>query len=778
NRNPEETPNHGRTFVLIIHETNDGYSISDKELPFPIKCGGIVKLFSKKDKQRENSSQNADKNSSQNADGHLLILLAFSGIYKYHIDMKNKSINIQKLQKLKYPRRIYNTIISNINTLVEIDGGDEDEKCLMTYSYIERCINKHYFLVDTMEEDIKYIELYDLKTNQLVNTFQRQAIDILTILDFTTYAISNNAKLLAYVSLATQGIKIYSIECGIEIAECSLKLGESQKELDGEILALSTFIHFFHNDEMLLVYTGGGLSAVWNIFDSLRNSIELKKLLKTPVAALYEGYYYVIERSNSFMVIGESDKLAIYDDSIIDEYSKKTIEQNWRLQSGKDFENLLGQESRHDHILNLHFKKPKFEKLDEYYHTLEPWLGDLDLDEPRYSFYLDEEKKKLLLVGTSSVQVWYDQGSERSLEFIYVPLFYLHSDEEEKWKRKKIKIVNIEYCTGKFKLKIQIGEMESAIKIKMEDEDDLMNVAKYACYTLKYFSFYREPKRFKTLLWDKLKFTDIIERTRRIILRFIRLYPNAWRLLDVRFDLMTVLIEAKEYELVNDILSFGEPIHIPKYYSWSGEKNAIETAFSDLNIGLMNTVVDIIPKLYGSNEKMNGKEKGENDKMNEKEKDENDKMNEKEKDENDKMNEKEKEENEKKHEKEKDQKKNVKEKELREYYARKLFYSSCFCSTKCELSSFEFLEISPKSSGLLKIFIPITQLIPQDSKLDLKKIGYDKIDDIKMYLILSSKYKGEKHNHSPFIELIKFMKKDEHDILYENPSMGVVMNWM
>ncbi|CAG8782737.1 7951_t:CDS:2, partial [Cetraspora pellucida] len=49
-----------------------------------------------------------------------------------------------------------------------------------------------------------------------------------------------------------------------------------------------------------------------------------------------------------------------------------------------------------------------------------------------------------------------------------------------------------------------------------------------------------------------------------------------------------------------------------------------------------------------------------------------------------------------------------------------------------DLFSFEFLEIPPKSSGLLKVFIPITQLIPQDSELDLQEIDYDEIVDIRM----------------------------------------------
>ncbi|CAG8851024.1 20989_t:CDS:1, partial [Racocetra persica] len=80
------------------------------------------------------------------------------------------------------------------------------------------CLNKNYFLVDTTHDGARYIELYDLKTNHLVNTFQRQNLNQLTFLvDITdSFAISNNDKLLAYKS--KNQIKLYLIECGLELA--------------------------------------------------------------------------------------------------------------------------------------------------------------------------------------------------------------------------------------------------------------------------------------------------------------------------------------------------------------------------------------------------------------------------------------------------------------------------------------------------------------------------------------------------------------------------------
>ncbi|CAG8706077.1 833_t:CDS:2, partial [Gigaspora rosea] len=116
------------------------------------------------------------------------------------------------------------------------------------------------------------------------------------------------------------------------------------------------------------------------------------------------------------------------------------------------------------------------------------------------------------------------------------------------WKLKKIEVIGIEYCSEKFKFRIQIKNAEGIKQIKMDDEDDIMNLAKYACNTLEYFSVYKK-----------------------------KLYPTEWRLLDIRFDLMSTLVKAGEHELVYYILSFGELIHIPKYLPWSDKENKSTT---------------------------------------------------------------------------------------------------------------------------------------------------------------------------------------------------------
>ncbi|KAF0443235.1 transient receptor potential cation channel subfamily a member 1-like isoform x1 [Gigaspora margarita] len=677
--------------------------------------------------------------------------------------MKNKSIN--NIQKLKYPKRTYDVIIYNFNPFFDLFDYISNKKDLCTKAYnsictyFNMCLNKHYFLVDTTREDFKYIELYDLMTNQLVNTFQRQMV-YRSIVDFPAcyacYAISNNSKLLAYESI--QAIKIYSTECSLEIAELAIAN-----------LVSVIFMDFFHNDEMLLIYSSKNEWTIWNIFGSIQNSVTLENpglTVELPSA----DKFWEIDQSNSFVVVNNYGKLTIYDDLIVDKYLKylkKSNKQDFKKLS-KDY---LSRQNLDKNIPDLHDKESKLNEFD----NLEPWLVNEELKGTQFSFYLDEKKEKLLLIGKHTIQVWYNQGpskdpEKRTLEFIYMPLFPLpvfsspKIHEVKEWESNTIEVIGIEYCIGKFKLSFLTKDTKDSLQIKMEDEDDIINVAKYACYTLEYFSVYKNFKQTREK-GQELKFNNIIKQTRKIILRFIRICPINWRLLDIRFGLMNVLIEAGDYELINDILSFGIPIHIPQYFPWSSEKNTICTALLDHtmlallleyysnnavdNIGWMRTVVDIIPELFKSSEEKIGNEKV----------------------------------------------------EFYTFYAQKLFYKPCFCNKQLDLLSFKFLEVSPKSNDLLKVFIPITQLIPQDSELDICDIDYNKIVDIRMVpltdfttskrisdirerkptnflklLISPSQYSSLKEeDYSPFIKLVK---TGEREILYENPSMGAVINWM
>ncbi|CAG8475058.1 28866_t:CDS:2 [Gigaspora margarita] len=723
---------------ITIFSINEDYSIG--EILKLNEYGGIVKLFSKNgdkkmnkinqyidNKETSEDNKNTDfketKENNQNIDKFFLVILNVSGIHKYQFGQLNNK-HAGNIQNLKYPKRIYNAIKFNSKLSARVN-----------MKYILKCLNKHYFLVDTKSEGVQYMELYDLKTDQLVNTFKRQNLNSLNfIVDIpANFTISNNNKLLAYNS--KNQVKLYLIECGLEIASIEIK-----------------------TDEMS-----------------------------------FDGYF----RSNSFVIIVKneeekekefSDDKRIYDD-LTSVYLKSKGDK-------KDFQTLSLEENFEDItdkkkwvIFDLDHKK---NELDEYYYIFEPWLLASDKKEtPRYSVYLDEKKEILLLIGSYTIQVWYDrvnhdQSKKRTLEFISV------IDKNES----KSEVKKIEYAIRRFKLSIQSKDSQSVIEIGSNDE--IIYAAKEACYTLKYLNqiYHSSDVEYSLSLtvenWQ-LKFQEIVKQTRNIILRFIMLYPTAWRLLDFRFDLLSILIEAREYTLIKyilfnekdlynyydlgiDFVSYSElvisdllhepSLHMPQYFSWGGETiNTIFKAFEDddpiylgflleyysiravEDIGWMITVGEIIPMLYNKNNKNYG---------------------------------------------------------IYKFYIQLLFYKPCFGKKKLDIPFFEFIKIPPTISNCSEVFIPITQLIPQESILKVEEISPDKIPYTQMVPLidfasnneLSFEKRGNKYmnflkslfspgefvspdeHHIPFLSLLYEVEHNFDDPFYYNPSMEAIMNFI
>ncbi|CAG8591702.1 8021_t:CDS:2, partial [Scutellospora calospora] len=669
----------------------------------------------------------------------------------------DKQTSIKKIQKLRYPKRIQEAIIYNSKKIFDI--GEKISSFNMRY--IIKCLHKHYFLVDTTQGGVQYMELYDLKTNHLVNTFRRQNLNNLNfIIDIPDiFAISNNNKLLAYKT--GNQVNLYLIDCGLEIASITLDIGEiSVSDPDYDYL-----MQFFDQDEKLLIYQLANKWAIWDIFGSIQRSIKLEVRnefeFDLKIKNIFVGSGYQLKRSNSFIIIIKDNKPVIYDDLISDKYSEF-------LKKNSDNQNLvtLPLELKYNNIV-WEIDSQKSE-LDEYYHILEPWLRIPYNQGPRYSVFLDKTKEILLLIGSFTIQVWRERNKKRTLEFISV---ISKSDGNEDVMNE---IEEIKYDVRKFKLSI-IQPKNKIFEMGIAD-NDVINIAIEACHALKYL-YKMSHKHDSSFIFQGhyVKFKKIIEETRNIIVRFINLYPITWRLLDFRFNLMRILIDAKEYSLIKYIL-FNEKeasvneseeriiktldfvasnletkskysqeikqnkysllheksLHMPSL--WESEPSRIKIAFSEYysnkaveEIGWMNTVIDIIPRLYDD--------------------------------------------------------------DLYKSYVQLLFYKPCFCAKELDASFTEFIEIPPSTKNSLKVFIPITQFIPQDSKLKLKEINQNIISNIRMVplidfttnkrkrpIVCPGKFISQREYYSPFLKLIK--KIESNDNFYYNPSMEAIMNLM
>src|SRR5437764_13296862 len=130
---------------------------------------------------------------------------------------------MRELEKLYYPERMKKF---------------SDEQSFL--DYIRKASTNNYLLVDSVKSyPYEPFELYDLKTNGLINTFTKPKEKL--NLTGSILSVSNNCKLLAYAP-CNDAIFIYSVESGILICKKSF-------DTDIEIQVL----HFFDNDERLFI---------------------------------------------------------------------------------------------------------------------------------------------------------------------------------------------------------------------------------------------------------------------------------------------------------------------------------------------------------------------------------------------------------------------------------------------------------------------------------------------------------------------------------------------
>ncbi|CAG8694462.1 31509_t:CDS:2 [Gigaspora margarita] len=731
-------PNDTSGFTIVFFIDQEDYSI--KKILTLNNCGGKVKLFSKYKvpAKADNNSQNMDKKNidednqntdikktseNQTLDKFFLIIFNAYGIHKYHFKHLNINVTTAKIRSFKYPKRIYNALNKNKKF-----GPEFNQK------YIQKCLNLHYFLVDTTDEGAQYMELYDIRTNQLVNTFKRQNLNSLNLIaDIPDcVAISHNNKLLAYAS--GNYVKLYSIDCGLEIA--SIEIIKNVKESVADYYD-DYFMHFFNDDENLLIYQSINQWATWNIFGLEQKLIELKDHhlefdLKMSNIFSNDNCYH-LERANSIIIIVKnkevnketkfSNEKYIYDGFISDYLKIENVNPNFKTLSPTESFAEKTIEKEKYFIFDLEHKKSE---LDDYYHIFEPWLYNSDVKgTPRYSVYLDKKNETLLLIGNHTIQVWHDRAKKdqakqdpdkhRTLEFISV------IDKEE---NNNISIEKIEYTIRKFKISFN----DSKDEIEMGCDDDIIHTVIEACVRYDLLGILIEAKEkqlIRHILFNEKKYIDSPEDSIRKTL-----------------DYLVYKLEKNEHS--NDKMSdYGhllheKSIHMPQYSSWVGKDDTIHRAYKRYlleyysnkaveDIGWMISVGEILPILYNKSRK-NG----------------------------------------------------------------------------LDIPYFDFLTIPPSISNSLEVFIPITQLIPLDSDLKVEEISIEKIPDVQMVPFVDfatnnktfMKLKGNKFTNFlkslifpnkflplelitiPILSIIEKVESDYNDPFYFNPSIEAIMNFM
>ncbi|CAG8800400.1 5580_t:CDS:2 [Gigaspora margarita] len=182
--------------------------------------------------------------------------------------------------------------------------------------YFLRCLNGPYLLIDTSGRDPnKNIELYDLKTNQLMNVFKRYKF-VLSIMDREkpgAFAVSSDLKLLAYV--AGIDLKIYLIENGLELSSLLCK--------NSGILNVD-FMKFIFNNEKLLIFKDDK-TRIYE-FIPLETSGLVNQMTRIVIDPISENEPFTILNIRSYF----NDNQIVWDKLDLTEHLKKSgLDPNW-----------------------------------------------------------------------------------------------------------------------------------------------------------------------------------------------------------------------------------------------------------------------------------------------------------------------------------------------------------------------------------------------------------------------------------------------------------------
>ncbi|CAG8555398.1 18967_t:CDS:2, partial [Racocetra persica] len=416
-------------------------------------------------------------------DEFTLVLLKGNGIYKHRLWYSSVHMQFRhEILAFHYSERIINALKYNCSESVSMHFITPSSDVIR--KYLLRCLNSHYLLVDTFERDPdKNIELYDLRTNQLINVFKRNKV-VLSILDRErpgAFAVSGDEKLLAYAS--ENDIKIYMIENGLDLSSLSFESG----------IFTVKFIKFVFDNEKLLIFKNDRTAAVWDIFNTIREFIEFIPLEKNISPGLIKSMTRIvigpISENDSFIILNirpyfEDDQI-VWDNLILSEHLRRSDpDSGWKELDPS--ESIFTESEPHAYdidgevvlLSNLNDSELK------YYQRIEPWAAEKLKGSygvrslyPRYVVYLDKKKQVRLFIGNNTIQVW----SGKKLEFIRI---VNDNSEEPEEPYEKFKIIKVKYGVRKFDL--LISKEGKNIQIKIEHEDDVIYILRNAIDTLVY----------------------------------------------------------------------------------------------------------------------------------------------------------------------------------------------------------------------------------------------------------------------------------------------------
>ncbi|CAG8626949.1 10292_t:CDS:2 [Funneliformis mosseae] len=536
------------------------------------KMGGIVKFLDIKD---DNIS-------------HLVLINAL-GITKFSIEHEtireiiynggglhddgwsNLFFSNQSIQEFHLPPKFF----------LEMQRLPNDQTCT---HYILQSLIKDRFVVETYKNKVQTVEMYNLETNSLENTFQKREESAASVIGKGSpcFAISKNEVLFAYCR-GTNSITIYLMENGLEVTTKKFKEKNFRRIIffdfvqDDNQLLLVIEEERFNEDDITQVF------VVWDLFSSsdycVRKIDDTSPLFpekRENFANASGNLFTVTERGDIISILKESEIVRLLNP--VNDFMGKAIS----LEKFHAAPSLSTDHYVYDSGGNLLDFNSEYSKIIIY--NSEPWVHDNRYK--RISAYLDDKKSIQLIIGKSTVQVWRKRrggtaGSSptRILEFIWA---HYETDNQNKMEIQSLAIGNKEFSLT---LRIPSGISPNPEPIKLEWPEKV-NYPKAACQALEFLDKIKNepsgPKR-------QHQFENLVQQTEYIINKCLIKKCGLWRMLDIRFDIMANLIRGNRVTMIKNILSleshdgkYSKHLHTPRIKSWNGT----DKEFTDLEIAI------------------------------------------------------------------------------------------------------------------------------------------------------------------------------------------------
>ncbi|CAB5181139.1 unnamed protein product, partial [Rhizophagus irregularis] len=563
-----------RTWIISV--------ANQSRIPTPINnIGGIIKFLDNK-----------------GDDSTVAIIINVQGIKKYSI--KNEKIKdiINNLDNNGW----FNFFLSDkpienfdfpSKFIVEMKRISNNEPCNF---FIQQSLVRGRLIVEDYKDKVQTVDMYNLKTNMLENTFQKFEENAIGV-GFPSFAISNNESLFAYCRGANS-ITIYLMENGLEVN--TKKFNERNIQI--------IFFDFVQDDNKLLIVIEKGIYnedtaeiditpiiVIWDLFSSSDNCVRRTNDICSLFPPKHEHPQRLANSSGNLITITKDgtiipilreqeiiklmnpesntrNKLLLNKSYGITNYSLSTIVTDFSssttyYQSVYNFTGkYLGTISENDKEIII--KNP------------EPW--EQSKNHNRVLVYLNNRKSVQLVIGESTVQVWRKRkNASKFLEYIWV------NKHTEVYRQFQIQNLKVGHENFSITLYIPSGiTPQSGYNIKLEWPEKVNNIVD-ACQALE---FLEKIKNVHSNPRKQFQFKNLIQQTQCIIKDCFTKKCGLWRMLDIRFDIMANLIRGNCVSIIRKILSSkydngkNKYLHIPRSYSWN--KQIKET---DLEIAIKCT---------------------------------------------------------------------------------------------------------------------------------------------------------------------------------------------